>query len=137
MQPEQREQSVTAVGGDQVGPGPATGLDFILFSINEEMIERRHRVAGPPRPSCQGLRKALSLRSCGDPGRRGCVSEGGVRGHRMWSDPVAYKPQPESLVEWDQTGCRVCSLLKLHTTFLCVPYFRDKPRAFSDSQQSL
>lgn len=43
MRPEQREQSVTAVGGDQVGPGPATGLDFILFSINEEMIERRHR----------------------------------------------------------------------------------------------
>lgn len=77
MRPEQREQSVTAVGGDQVGPGPATGLDFILFSINEEMIERRHRAAGPPRPSCQGLRKALSLRSCGDPGRRGCVSEGG------------------------------------------------------------
>lgn len=79
MRPEQREQSVTAVGGDQVGPGPATGLDFILFSINEEMIERRHRAAGPPRPSCQGLRKALSLRSCGTPAVGAVCLRGGQR----------------------------------------------------------
>lgn len=135
MRPERPEPSATATGGDPVRPGPAAGLDFILSSINEESIERRRRVAGPPRPARQGLSRALVLRPCRVPGRQGCVSEG-VRGHRMWSDPVADKPQAESLVEWDRAGCRVCVLPKPHASFPCVPCFRDKPGAFSDSQQS-